>query len=68
MSRMKEERQRLANWIDTEVILDAIMESLEEGGVKSTPANIKQLWFIFIGRQLKQGLHNCVQYSNTPWD
>ncbi len=68
MSMMKQVRDDLANQIDTQAILDAIIDSLDDDDLKVTPDNIKSLWSNFLVTELGRGLTNCIRYGNIDWE
>lgn len=40
----KDLQKKIADWIDTGVIADVIIEELEDAGIKPTFANAKKTW------------------------
>ena len=51
----------LADWIDSQVIAEAILEELEEQGVSPTLENGQKVWLDFLETKLSEGLHSSVK-------
>ena len=58
---MPDTKEQLAEWIDTDVIADAISEELEEQGVKPTLDNAKTIWLDILENELPDALRSSVK-------
>jgi len=58
---MPDTKEQLAEWIDTDVIADAISEELEEQGVKPTLENAKTIWLDVLENELPDALRSSVK-------
>jgi len=56
----KTEKEKLADWIDADVIADAILEQLEEDGLAPRFENGKKVWLDFLGTELSDGLGQSI--------
>jgi hypothetical protein len=54
-------KEQLAEWIDTDVIANAISEELEEQGVKPTLENAKTIWLDVLENELPDALRSSVK-------
>ena len=58
---MPDTKEQLAEWIDTDVIANAISEELEEQGVKPTLENTKTIWLDVLENELPDALRSSVK-------
>jgi len=58
---MPDTKEQLAEWIDTDVIANAISEELEEQGVKPTLENAKTIWLDVLESELPDALRSSVK-------
>jgi hypothetical protein len=58
---MPDTKEQLAEWIDTDVIADAISEELEEQGIKPTLENAKTIWLDVLENELPDALRSSVK-------
>jgi hypothetical protein len=58
---MPDTKEQLAEWIDTDVIANAISEELEEQGVKPTLENAKTIWLDVLENELPDALRSSVK-------
>ena len=58
---MPDTKEQLAEWIDTDVIVNAISEELEEQGVKPTLENAKTIWLDVLESELLDALRSSVK-------
>jgi hypothetical protein len=58
---MPDTKEQLADWIDTDVIANAISEELEEQGVKPTLENAKTIWLDVLENELPDALRSSVK-------
>ncbi len=58
---MPDTKEQLAEWIDTDVIANAISEELEERGVKPTLENAKTIWLDVLENELPDALRSSVK-------
>jgi len=58
---MPDTKEQLAEWIETDVIADAISEELEEQGVKPTLENAKTIWIDVLENELPDALRASVK-------
>ena len=58
---MSDTKEQLAEWIDTDVIANAISEELEEQGVKLTLENAKAIWLDVLENELPDALSSSVK-------
>jgi len=58
---MPDTKEQLAEWIDTDVIADAISEELEEQGVIPTLENAKTIWLDVLENELPDALRSSVK-------
>ena len=58
---MPDTKEQLAEWIDTDVIANAISEELEEQGVKPTLENAKTIWLDVLENELPDALRSSVR-------
>jgi len=58
---MPDIKEQLAEWIDTDVIANAISEELEEQGVKPTLENAKTIWLDVLENELPDALRSSVK-------
>ena len=58
---MSEPREELAQWIDTTVIAEAILEELEDQGVQPTLENGKTVWLDVLEHELTDALRSSVK-------
>jgi len=56
----KTAKAKLADWIDADVIADAILEQLQEQGKKLNFENGKRVWLDFLETELSDGLENTI--------
>lgn len=56
----KNEEAKLADWLDADVIADAILEQLREQGKKPSFDNGKAVWLDFLETELSDGLENTI--------
>lgn len=53
-------KNEVAEWIDTAVLAENILEHLEENGVEPTVENAKAVYLDFLGTELSDGLEGSV--------
>ena len=53
-------KQELANWLDKDVIAEAILEEMEESGIEGTLENAKATWLSFLTAELHDGLKRSI--------
>ena len=58
---MPDIKEQLAEWIDTDVIANAIYEELEEQGVEPTFENAKTIWLDVLENGLPDALRSSVK-------
>jgi len=58
---MPDTKEQLAEWIDTDIIANAISEELEEQGVKPTLENAKTIWLDVLENELPDALRSSVK-------
>ena len=58
---MPDIKEQLAEWIDTDVIANAIYEELEEQGVEPTLENAKTIWLDVLENELPDALRSSVK-------
>jgi len=58
---MPDTKEQLAEWIDTDVIADAISEELEEQGIEPTLENAKTIWLDVLENELPDALRSSVK-------
>jgi len=58
---MPDIKEQLAEWIDTDVIANAIYEELEEQGVEPTFENAKTIWLDVLENELPDALRSSVK-------
>jgi hypothetical protein len=58
---MPETKADLAQWIETDVIAEAILDELQEQGVKPTLENAKRVWLDVLENELPQGLKASIK-------
>ena len=58
---MPDTKEQLAEWIDTDVIANAISGELEEQGVKPTLENAKTIWLDVLENELPDALRSSVK-------
>jgi hypothetical protein len=51
----------LAEWIDTGVIAEAILQELESQDLEQTLANGQKVWLDFLGSELSEGLRSSTK-------
>lgn len=56
-------QKELADWIDTDVIAENILEHLKEEGFEPTVENAKKLWLDFLETELHEGIKGVLNYS-----
>ena len=58
---MSDIRQELADWIDTDVIAEHILEELEERGLAPTLENAKNVWLDVLVNELCDAIKAAVE-------
>jgi len=58
---MPETKTDLAQWIETDVIAQAILDELQEQGVEPTLENAKTIWLDVLENGLPQGLKASIK-------
>ena len=58
---MPDTKADLAQWIETEVIADAILDELEKRGVEPTLENAKTVWLDVLGNELPDALKSSIK-------
>jgi hypothetical protein len=58
---MAETKADLAQWIETDVIAEAILDELQEQGVEPTLENAKMVWLDVLENELPQGLKASIK-------
>ncbi len=53
--------EKLAEWIDTLVIAEEIMEHLRASGLKPTYENATKVWLNFLEAEIHEGLRNSCE-------
>lgn len=53
-------KEALADWIDSGVIAEAILEDLEEAGIEPTLENAQKLWLDSLETELHSGLSRSI--------
>jgi len=56
-------QKEVADWIDTNVLAENILEYLEEEGFQPTVENAKKLWLDFLGTELHEGIKSVLNHS-----
>jgi hypothetical protein len=59
MSR-EETQKQVSDWIDTNAIADAILDTLSDEGIEVTADNAQKVWLDFLGTELNDGLQGSV--------
>ena len=58
---MADIKEQLAEWIDTDVIANAISEELEERGIEPTLENDRTIWLDVLENELPDALRSSVK-------
>jgi hypothetical protein len=58
---MAETKADLAQWIETDVIAEAILDELQQQGVEPTIENAKRVWLDVLENGLPQGLKASIK-------
>ena len=62
---MSDVQQELADWIDTDVIAEAILDRLEERGAPATLENAKIVWLDVLETELGEAIHQSIVHRVT---
>lgn len=57
---MGEESEAFAEWVDTAVVAEAVMNGLECSTKKQSAENAKKVWLDFLGTELNEGIGRSV--------
>ena len=58
-----EVQTEVADYIDTSVLAETILDDLEEEGLQPTVENAKKLWLDFLGTELHEGIRSVLRHS-----
>ena len=58
-----EVKAKVADYIDTSVVAEAILDDLEEEGLPPTVENAQKLWLDFLGTELHEGIRGVLRHS-----
>lgn len=57
---MADVREELADWIDTDVIAESILDELEEQGARPTLEYAKKVWLDVLEHELHDAIENAI--------
>jgi len=58
----QEKRTQLAEWIDTHVIAEALLDELLDAGIEPSVENGKNLWLDILENELSDAIKSSIRY------
>jgi len=58
-------KRQLSRWLDTDAIVDGLIDALEQEGIEPTFENAQRLWLDVLQNELADSARRSIRYSPT---